>query len=756
MQTAPDKILVLGARAPAALEWVRRLGREGYQVWLADSLAFPLARFSRYSQGFLHLPPPRTQLAAWANTLNEFLIQHQIQWVIPTCEEAFYLSHCKPRLRAETEFLCADFELMQQLHHKGRFAELSQRWSIRTPDTRVLHGRPIPDALRQTPEQWVFKPAYSRFANRTLIKPEADALNHLVHDAHNPWIAQRFVAGTEYCSYSLLRDGKLLAHCVYQPRYRAGQGSGMYFEPHDFPDITAFLAEFGQTTGYTGQVGFDFIRAADGKFWLLECNPRATSGIHLLANCPSLTHVLTRTQEKAEPPSQPLMVILAMLSFGLPHYFSRTFWRDIARADDVLWLAHDRRPGWLQLLPFAEILWRALRHRTGLLAAATRDIEWDGNDLPACSLGPERQRLTVKTHAYVRLLASRQNQTIRNLRTQLTQVTLGGYPVPCSINHGEPDNCYVVSPMATYIDYARYECYLIRPAWLGHGLQKLIAVIGTLLGKARLDDVTHINNWLLSTNLYPQHFSQQEIQTALAECLHANPDNAVGFRSLNHTSNASLISNLRRLGFITVPSRQVYLFDARNPDGAQRIARRHNNKIDRKLFETSGLPQVPGADFTDADFVRAESLYNQLYLEKYSPLNPQYTAQWLAAGHRDGWLELIGLRAPDTQLMGVVGFFALGDTLTAPIVGYDTSLPQSLGLYRQLTHLCIARALQQRLLLNFSSGAAGFKRLRGGEPAIEYSLVYIRHLPMHRRLAWTTLSLLLKTLGVPLMRLLKL
>jgi len=55
-------------------------------------------------------------------------------------------------------------------------------------------------------------------------------------------------------------------------------------------------------------------------------------------------------------------------------------------------------------------------------------------------------------------------------------------------------------------------------------------------------------------------------------------------------------------------------------------------------------------------------------------------------------------------------------------------------------------------LLNESSGAAQFKRNRGGFAAIEYSAVYDQHLPWYRRLCWTVLAVLLVAIGIPLMQ----
>jgi hypothetical protein len=224
---------------------------------------------------------------------------------------------------------------------------------------------------------------------------------------------------------------------------------------------------------------------------------------------------------------------------------------------------------------------------------------------------------------------------------------------------------------------------------------------------------------------------------------------------LNLFSNAGLIERLRGLGYLAIPSRQVYLFDAREGEAAG-FLQRHNSRIDASLLRKSPYELVRGSDLRNEDYSRLAHLYNLLYLEKYCPLNPQLSADWLRAGQRDGWLELRALRSRAGQIDGVLGWFGNPQVLTAPVVGYDTALPQKLGLYRLITQLCLREAVQRRCLLNFSSGAAHFKRIRGGEPAIEYSMVHVSHLPAARQRVWRVLSRLLHGIGVPLMQRLKL
>jgi hypothetical protein len=64
-----------------------------------------------------------------------------------------------------------------------------------------------------------------------------------------------------------------------------------------------------------------------------------------------------------------------------------------------------------------------------------------------------------------------------------------------------------------------------------------------------------------------------------------------------------------------------------------------------------------------------------------------------------------------------------------------------------LTALVFQEARESGQILNLSAGAAQFKRHRGGKPHLEYSAVFVEHLPWRRRMAWMTLSLLLENIG---------
>lgn len=374
---------------------------------------------------------------------------------------------------------------------------------------------------------------------------------------------------------------------------------------------------------------------------------------------------------------------------------------------------------------------------------------------------PNKLNSHEKAAIYLHDIVFNRSFKIKNLSANLALLDTGSHKFPLTINEGDEVtasgeiNSYVVSPLAAYTNYALEELRRLDsllPKW---PLVLIIKVIRVLLKWAVIDRIVHINNWVLSTNIYPADWKAENIADITQLMLKEFPQHAIAFRSLNEMNNEDLTLRMSRSGYLIVPSRQVYLFDFSTEKSSQGSIP-HNCKIDERLLKKSGYKVVDARDLPIEAFIRMEDLYNFLYLDKYCRLNPQYTAEWLKAGCESGWLELRVLQSQKGVIDGVVGWFSNENFLTAPIVGYDTNLPQATGLYRMLTHLCIAEARKRKTILNFSSGAAYFKRLRGGTAAIEHTLVYVKHLSLRQRCVWHFLSGALHLIAVPIMKKLKL
>jgi hypothetical protein len=103
-------------------------------------------------------------------------------------------------------------------------------------------------------------------------------------------------------------------------------------------------------------------------------------------------------------------------------------------------------------------------------------------------------------------------------------------------------------------------------------------------------------------------------------------------------------------------------------------------------------------------------------------------------------------------LVGVIGFFKIKGIMATPIVGYDTKLPESLGLYRLLTALVLEESLSSGAIFHMSAGVGHFKRQRGAFQVIETMAVVCNHLPFYRRFIWKSLGFLLNKIGAPVLK----
>lgn len=333
-----------------------------------------------------------------------------------------------------------------------------------------------------------------------------------------------------------------------------------------------------------------------------------------------------------------------------------------------------------------------------------------------------------------------------NIDVQVGTLQAGETILPVTLSDGSPGNAWVCSPRSTYADCAAEEAARYLPAWMARGSHGLNKGIGNWLTGVGIDRVAAINNWLLSTNLYPP-LRTVPLATMIESVRERWPGHAIWFRSLNAIDNADWIAALSERGFQLVVSRQVYLYE----NLAALSARHANLKRDLQQLGRTSLRRVRDDGITEADYARIARLYELLYMEKYSRFNPHYSAEFMRRWHKAGLLEFHGFRDESGILQCVVGLFRQGATFTSPIVGYDTSLPRQLGLYRLLTACAYEATMEKGGRLNFSAGAAQFKRLRGGAPVIEYSAVYARHLPRKLRHTIGALSLATRRVGAPLL-----
>jgi hypothetical protein len=371
---------------------------------------------------------------------------------------------------------------------------------------------------------------------------------------------------------------------------------------------------------------------------------------------------------------------------------------------------------------------------------------------PAAMTANEWPAGSATLRAYADAFAQRGSSAlVANVRTELHILCDGDVALPVTVNDTEYDNSYVCSPYNAYAQYSRAEMYLLPSRVLRAALGAVADLAGRVVRAGGVNRIVQVNNWLLSTNLYPRAWAP-DLAGVTRTVVRDYPAHFICFRSLNEWANPELCAAFVRAGYRLVASRQVYVYDRL----AETWRGRGNARHDLRLLRASPYRMVPHAELGEADYERMAELYDILYRRKYPIYNPAFTTQYIRLCHQAGVMRFAALRGPDGVLDGVLGLFTVDGTTTAPIVGYDTSRDRRLGLYRLLMTLVFETALAEGWKVNLSSGAAQFKRLRGGRPVIEYSAIYDRHLAAHRRLALGALSAPVNGIGVPLLRRLEL
>lgn len=389
MTINPQRFLLTGGRAPATLDLARLLRAGGHQVLIAESLPVHLCQYSQTVAQNLRVPAPRFDQDAFIQALVEHIIEQQIDIFIPTCEEIFHVAHHLQQFPTTCEVWCESIERLDALHNKTKFAENAQKWGFSVPSSTEVRTRAqlvtvVQKRINNTPI--VLKPVYSRFSSHTCILSKNEAIPESIQPTDNqPWLVQDWVAGTQFCTYSIAKKGKLLLHATYQTEFTAGLGATIAFSPFYDPILQQLVEKWLVSSKLTGQFALDWIYTTNENWIALECNPRLTSGIHLFTPADHVEQIFTNPHHSTvlQPQSHTHKCLrIAMCSYGLRQIHSVKKlhrWLQIMRqSNDILFQRRDPWPLWGQFRTLGHLLRRSRQLQCSLLEASTYDIEWNG------------------------------------------------------------------------------------------------------------------------------------------------------------------------------------------------------------------------------------------------------------------------------------------------------------------------------------------------------------------------------------------
>lgn len=372
-------LLTLG-RLPKALALARACRAAGCRVIIAEPFRWHLCRPSRDVDRCIRVTAPNESLASYLEDLQRVIVDEQVDIVLPVSEEALHVAELAPTLPPRVRLCTLDKSSLAQVHDKFAFIELARGLGLDVPETYTA-DMPEAKALAARSD-YVEKPIHSCSGIGLRIAERGAPLQAEAADC----VVQERLNGDLLSSFSVVHEGREIASVFYRGRVFAGTVAICFERVDDAHAAQRWVTDFIAASSYSGLLAFDFIVGEDGKARAIECNPRATSGVHFfdpasfgqaLINPGECDGIALSEHRRYQWAYSTLTETYAALF--KPREFARRF-REMLRARDTLWSPRDPWP-FLLMTPMSwEILWPAMTTRQTLGEATQRDIAWFGDE----------------------------------------------------------------------------------------------------------------------------------------------------------------------------------------------------------------------------------------------------------------------------------------------------------------------------------------------------------------------------------------
>lgn len=385
MSNKTKNFLLTAGRSPSTLDLARQLHLAGHTVFIADTTKWNICRFSNAVKKNFIIPSPRFKTETFIQTLIDIINTEKIDYLIPTFEEVLYISKHLDAFPKRCHVFCSPFETLVRLHNKWLFYQEQIAHKIPTPETFLIKS--VDDLKQLNPnETYALKASYSRSAQSIYKTIPGQALPAITIEPHNPWIAQKWLEGKRFCTYSVCNQGKVLAHTTYPVQIAIQGHFCLNFEAVDHLGILEWIKNFVSLENFTGQIGFDFFEV-DGTIYAIECNPRGTHGLILFDPSDHLDRAFTEdTLEILTPKLHNKKQNVAAMSFyGWKSAYKegklKDFFKILLTTPDVVFDMADLKPFLSTPIVYSNYICESLKSRLNLPASFTHDFNWEGTEL---------------------------------------------------------------------------------------------------------------------------------------------------------------------------------------------------------------------------------------------------------------------------------------------------------------------------------------------------------------------------------------
>ena len=369
-------LLTLG-RLPKALEMARALAAAGCRVIVAEPFKRHLTGASRAVARSVVVHSPVDDHERYLADLLRIIDEEGVQLVVPVSEEILFAAALRERVPEGVRVFSMPLATLRVLHDKHSFVGVCAAAGVAAPQTRALDA-PDAQALADAGPT-VVKPVAScsgrgvQFLERGARLPRVD----------EPCIVQEFCRGQVLSTFSVARQGRVLLPVTYRGAVMQGTVAVCFERIDTPPEVAEWVERFVGHCEFDGFVSFDLVQQVDGRVRGIECNPRATSGIHFVAPeglAAAILHPeqLPTLRYRGERLLQQFYPCLTETQKSM---FTERFARNLhflRRARDVTWSLRDPWP-WLSMpLTSWTIIEQALRRGCTFGEVAMLDMAWTG------------------------------------------------------------------------------------------------------------------------------------------------------------------------------------------------------------------------------------------------------------------------------------------------------------------------------------------------------------------------------------------
>ncbi|KAH8146908.1 uncharacterized protein LAJ45_08987 [Morchella importuna] len=288
----PLNILLTNGRFPATIDLARQLHLAHHTITVVDPMHYHVCRFSRSVHKSIHVPAPHVDPSGYIAAVSSAVSSENIDLIIPMHEEIFYLAACNDQAILQRLF-APPLEPLIALHNKWEFTRLLTRAGLAAPKTWLCRSRADVEKLDRT-MALALKPVFGRAcAGVYKLTPGKPIPAGLDVREDNHYVAQEWLVGRRLCSYAVVRAGRVRAFAVYPVEDTIDGSSAVSFVSVEHRGVREYVEGLVRVLGEVdGQVALDLVDVEGRGVVAIECNPRATSGIHLFSRTRALAEAL--------------------------------------------------------------------------------------------------------------------------------------------------------------------------------------------------------------------------------------------------------------------------------------------------------------------------------------------------------------------------------------------------------------------------------------------------------------------------------